>query len=132
MDDLTAGLNQILSDPQSIAQIQAIMGSLGLGNEQQNTQTNQNTQTPPTQNTAPNIGGMGEADIMAMMANLAPLLGQIKQEDSSTRLLNALIPMLSDKRQEKATQAIRILQLMKLFPLLKDSGMLKNFFGGLF
>ena len=126
MDDISAQLNKILSDPQSMAQIQTIMNGLGVttGDNQSQTTSQNNAQT--------NQQSDSNLDMMSIMTKVAPLLSTIKQDDNSAKLLSALKPMLSEKRQEKITQAIRILQLMKLMPLLKDSGILSSVLGGLF
>ena len=63
-----------------------------------------------------------------MAAKLAPLLGQLNQEDDSTRLLQALRPMLSEARRAKIDEAVRILQLMRLLPMLKELGGLPGLF----
>lgn len=129
MDDLTNQLNKILSDPQSMAQIESIMGSLGLNNNAQNS----TPQTPPVQTAPPPPNNaIPNADMINMLGSLAPLLSQMKTEDNSTRLLTALKPMISDERGAKIDQALKILQLMKVFPMLKESGMLSNILGGLF
>lgn len=147
MDDLTNQLNKILSDPQSMAQIESIMGSLGLNNSQNNEQNNnqndnqnneynnsQNQVSSQTQSSSAqqNSNFIPNSDMINMLSSLAPLLNQMKTEDNSTRLLTALKPMISDERGTKVDQALKILQLMKVFPMLKDSGMLSNILGGLF
>ena len=43
--------------------------------------------------------------------------------DDRTRLLNALKPYLSEKKQAKADNAIKLLKIIELWPLIKDSGM---------
>lgn len=133
MDDITAQLNQILSDPQSMQQIQGIMSGLGLGGNSPNSVPENNpVKTPepiPAQSPLPNFGT--DSDMINMITKIGPLLSQIKDDDNSTRLLNALRPMLSVEKQEKIDQSMRILQLMKLFPLLKDSGMFTSILGGL-
>ena len=52
------------------------------------------------------------------------------QEDDSIRLLQALAPLLSEKRQKKAKQAVTLLRLMKVLPSLKESGMLGGLLDG--
>ncbi len=167
MDDISQQLNKILSDPQSMAQIQGIMSGLGLGgqNSAPPTPSPQTTATDslPTQNNMPSqneiqsllqnfIGGSSAAPQnnstpvqnstsspassfipdANMIAKLAPLLSQMGKDDKTTNLLNALRPMLSTERGAKIDQAIRILQLMRLFPVIKESGMLQSVLGGLF
>ena len=41
-------------------------------------------------------------------------------KDPGCELLSALKPMLSPERQHKADEAIKIMQIMALLPLLKD------------
>ena len=45
------------------------------------------------------------------------------QDNERTRLLNALKPYLSEKRQAKADNAIKLLKIIELWPLIKESGM---------
>ena len=136
MDDLTQQLQQILSDPQSMQQIQQMMGSLNL----QAAPALQPAQAappqaapvsppaPPPQNDL--LGALGgiTPEALQTMTKLAPLLQQTRQEDDATRLLRALRPMLSETRQSKLDEAIKILQMMRLLPLLRDS----QLFSGLF
>lgn len=141
MDDLNQQINQILSDPQSMQQIQNMAAALGLG------APNAEPQPAPTpQNKPPNTpdlsallaglgggsspapepaGGLGglSPQLLQTVGKLAPLLSQANQEDDSTRLLRALRPLLSAARQQKLDEAIKILQMMRLLPLLKSSGL---------
>lgn len=61
------------------------------------------------------------------------LLGSIGQmgklmsgDDENTALIKALKPMLSEDRRQKADEALKILRLIKLLPLLKSSGLLND------
>lgn len=148
MDDLTQQINQILSDPQSMQQLQAMAASLGLGASSPAVTTQAGAQpqsappTPPPQampdlsGLLANLGGGGapapgpggglgglSPDVLQTVGKLAPLLSQVNREDDSTRLLRALRPLLSSARQQKLDEAIKILQMMRLFPLLKNSGL---------
>lgn len=134
MDDLSAQLNQILSDPQSMSQIQSLISSMGLGGD------SAKSSPPPPQpsgqsnaNALASLLGSGStsassplagADMISAFTRLAPLLSQIQQEDDSTRLLHALRPMLSEKRQKKVDEAVRIIHLLRLLPLIKETGIL--------
>lgn len=152
MDDLSQQLNQILSDPQSMQQIQGMMSALGLGGNSGN-QTAPAPQPAPAevQPAAPQSGGfdpsmlgsLGKAspppepaggatpELLQTVTRLAPLLSQVNREDDSTRLLRALRPLLSAQRQKKLDEAIKILQMMRLLPLLKDSGLFSGLLSGL-
>ena len=65
---------------------------------------------------------MFSPDMMKIIANL----GNIPAKDNRTALIEALRPMLSEPRQQKADEAIKILRLINLIPLLRESGLLKG------
>ena len=138
MDDLTQQLQQILADPQSMQQIQQMMGSLNLGGDAAPAQQPTPPQAAPVLSPAPPaqnnlLGALGgiTPEALQTMTKLAPLLQQTRQEDDATRLLRALRPMLSEPRQGKLDEAIKILQMMRLLPLLRESGLLSGMFSGL-
>lgn len=124
MDDLSAAIRDLLQDPQSMAQIQSLAQSLGLNDAQQ---APSNTVNPlqallpaaasPAQNTDPMLSAIMRA---------APLLAKVNEEDDAARLLSALRPLLSESRQKKLDDAGRILKLLHLLPLLRESGLLQN------
>ena len=59
-----------------------------------------------------------------MMGKLMSVMGRLNKEDSRTRLILDLKPLLKDERKQKADEAIKFLQLMDVLPLLK--GMFGN------
>lgn len=65
----------------------------------------------------------GGSDVAESIANLNKLFGA---DDDRTALIKALKPMLSEPKQQKADEAIKLLRLMQLIPLLRDSGFLKG------
>ncbi len=68
---------------------------------------------------------------LSLMTRLAPLLNRANREDDATRLLRALRPLLSEGRQKKVDEAIQILQMLRLLPLLKESGVFSGLLSGL-
>ena len=61
-------------------------------------------------------------------ADLIKLLGMFSQmkENDDSRLLLSLKPYLKSERQEKVDQAVKILKLMEMLPILKESGILSS------
>lgn len=152
MEGLEQQLNQILSDPNSMKQIQSMMSSLGLGGESSDSQPAPPPPPPAPAPAAPDLSalagmlgslgggqaapapqaqGLAGPDTLAMVARLAPLLGQLNREDDSTRLLMALRPLLGEERRRKIDEAVKILQLMRLLPMLRDVGGLPGLMPGL-
>jgi hypothetical protein len=111
MPDLQEKLNQILSNPEALKQVQSLGEQLGLTQAPQPPkQTPQPTQPPST----------AKGDLMQAVSKFAPLLNSVKKEDDTTRLLRALRPFLSEERRQKLDKAEKMLKLLRLMPLLKD------------
>lgn len=152
MDDLTGKLNEILNNPQAMEQVSALAGMLGLGSEAGSPASpapKEAPQSTPAPAASPlsalgnlgnlgnlgalgNLGGLGNllgggggnAEILQAVTKLLPLLNQFQQEDDNTRFLRALRPMLGDERRKKLDESIRIMQMLRLLPLLKKEGIL--------
>lgn len=84
--------------------------------------------TPPKkkETEAPPLGIDPKAfgDIAGMMSKLGSA-----GDDPRCRLISSLKPMLSPERQKRADEAIRILKLIDLIPVLRESGLLKGVLG---
>ncbi len=107
MDDLSEKLAGILNDPESMEQVKKMAENLFSGENNEN--TTETTDAPPLEN------------IGAIMSIVSKLNGN--NDNDRTRLLNALKPYLSEKKQAKADNAIKLLKIIELWPLIKDSGM---------
>ncbi len=64
-------------------------------------------------------GGGGAPDLGGLMKFLPLLSGGIGQEDENTALLRALRPHLHGEREKRLDGAIKLLQMSRVFPLLK-------------
>ena len=147
MDDLAGKLSELLNSPEGMARIQNLASMLG---------QNQQESPAPADSSASSqdsgegfslgalsslLGGMGkgaesapalpDAGTLQLVTRLAPMLSAVRQEDDSTRLLRALRPLLGEARQKKVDEAIQILQMLRLLPLLKESGVFSGLLSGL-
>lgn len=111
MEELLAGLSQFLSTPEGQKQLENV--------QQMFSQAEPEPETPQENRLSP-----------ALLGGLGKLMEGMHQEDDSIRLLLALAPLLSEKRQKKAKQTVTLLRLMKVLPSLKDSGMLGGLLDG--
>lgn len=66
--------------------------------------------------------------LLSLIPKIAPLLSDIGKEDDTTRFLHSLRPFLSDKRKEKLDEASKLIRMMRLFSLIKDTNLLDSFF----
>ncbi|MFQ9872934.1 MAG: hypothetical protein ACLRVT_08115 [Oscillospiraceae bacterium] len=63
---------------------------------------------------------------MNTLMNLQKIFSSFNREDENILLLRALKPHLKERNQKKVDDAIRIMQLISVLPLIKESGL----FGG--
>ena len=124
MDDLAGKLTELLNDPQTMEKIKGLSGLLG----QSSSEAAQPSHPAAPQQPAVSDTSAFPADMMQTMLKLAPLVSTLKQEDDSTRLLHALRPLLGEKRQKRLDESVRMMQMMRILPLLKSSGILSNLF----
>lgn len=60
-------------------------------------------------------------------SNIASVMSKLgSSNDPRCRLIMSLKPLLSKERQKRADEAIRILKIIELVPVLRDSGLLKG------
>lgn len=124
MEDLSTKLTQLLNDPEGMKQLQSMaQGLMGEGGLDLSALMPQVQEKPAI----PDIGGlMGDIspDQMGMMMKLMSAFNSTK-EDDRTRLLMALRPHLTDKRQQRVDQAVKLLKLASVLPLISESGIFR-------
>jgi hypothetical protein len=116
MDDLQDKIAQIMSDPEALSQVQSLGKMLGLSPQQ-----------PPAPEPPPENDSPLSAESLSKLTKLMPLFSQVRQEDDVTRLLSALRPFLREEKIQKLESAKRMLQLMKLLPMLREGGLFELF-----
>ena len=75
---------------------------------------------PPPENNAPSFGGV-DPELMGKLMKILPLLQQ-GGDSERARLIQALKPLLSQSRRQKADEALRLLRLIEMIPLLGQAG----------
>jgi hypothetical protein len=94
-------ISQILNDPEAMRQVQSLGEQLGLSKPQPK----------------PEPEGLGA------LTKLAPLMNRFSADDEVSRLLEALRPFLGEEKRRRLDQAARLMRLIKVIPLIKDSGL---------
>ena len=101
MSEMQDAINQILSDPEAMKQVQSLGEQLGLSKPQPK----------------PEPEGLGA------LTKLAPLMNRFSADDEVSRLFEALRPFLGEEKRRRLDQAARLMRLIKVIPLIKDSGL---------
>ena len=111
-DELSRKIDALLNSPDGMEKIRSTMAALGLTPEGA---AEKPPEPPAVSSEAPAAGDGGLGGLL----NLAPLLGSLGGDDQNTALLKALRPYLHDGREKRLDDSIKLLQLMKLLPLLQ-------------
>ena len=117
MEDLSSKLMEMLNNPESMEKIKKLTGIL-------NNNSNIEKQTDlesPEKNVNTQLSAL-PPDMLNTMMKLMPILSSINNEDENTKFLFALKPLLSEKRKQKVDQSIKIMQMIRILPLLKKQG----------
>ncbi len=117
MDDLSAKLSELLNDPESMNRVRQMAESI-LGEEQEK-------QAPPS--AIPDIFNFADMPTGDELQNIISIISKMKnaEDDNRVKLINALRPHLSYERQKRADTAVKILKLLDMWPLIKESGLLQ-------
>ena len=127
MDDLNSQINQILNDPQSMAMLQNMAKSLGFNQNSNQNQMN-NSENSPKLDLSQLASVFGQQNSnsssppldMGMIMQVQNAMQMFSAGNKNVDLLRSLRPLLSTRRQKKIDDAIRLLQLFKMIPLLKN------------
>ncbi len=110
MDDLTTMLTGLLSSPEGMEQLKNMAGAL-LGEQKDQPQTVASNDM---------FSGIGPGEIAGIM-KMVSLLKQ-DQTDQRANLLLAIRPHLNGERQKRVDDAVKILRLIQILPLVKEAG----------
>ena len=124
MDDLGSKINEILSDPKALEQIQELSSML-MSPDTSGTPIHKEESLK--NNDMSFLGALSSPQAMSLITKVAPLLSDIGKEDDTSRLLSSLRPFLSDQRKEKLDEASKLIKVMKMLSMLKDTNLLDSF-----
>lgn len=134
MDDLTSKIEHILGSEEGQAQLKELAAMFGGENGEMPDLSAIGDMFGSAQDGESNSGQsadndsiLGDIDI-GMLLKMKDMFSSTKASDKNSQLLLALRPHLKDKNKEKVDGAIKIMKLISLLPLIKDSGL----FGGEF
>lgn len=137
MDDISAAINQFLSNEENVKQLGALASAMGLSeqgkNDVKNTDKGSQGDLSGLMQLLSNTSGGEKSDSapvnmpdMAQLMKIQKIFSSFSKEDENILLLKALKPHLQEKNQKKVDDAIRIMQLISVLPMIKESGL----FGG--
>jgi len=125
MDDLSSMLNGFLKNPESMEKIKSLASMLGGSGGSESGPSPPPESVPAVPAVRDNRAPEGlDQDSLRTVMKLAPIISKFRQEDDSTRLLRALRPFLNEEKKKKLDEAIRLMQIVRMLPLIRGSGLL--------
>lgn len=121
-------VNEMLSDPESLKQIQELANMLNseMGSSQttQNNSNNVNNTFNNNTNNNSNDNDMPNIDFSKIFQLIQMFNSTSNSQD--TALLLAIKPYLTSERQSKVDKAIKLMKMYDIFTTAKSSGLLNN------
>ena len=112
MDDIMGKISELLSDEESVRQLSELAQMLVSDSEK--SEEKDEGAVPEEQ---PDI---------ASMLKLTSLIGEASKQDRNTDLLLALKPHLGEEKQKRVDKAIKLLKLLAIWNIAKESGLLQE------
>ncbi len=119
MEDMSAKIQEILSDKESMKQLNELAQMFS---STENSNVEPEKSDGQSENTA---GGMPDFDF-SMLFKLQNIMNKTSDDKAACFLL-ALKPLLKEEKQKKVENAVKMLKLFAVWEILKDSGILKDF-----
>lgn len=134
MDDLASMISQFVNSEEGMAQLQQVASALGMEGAMPGAAAAGGAAAPAAgAQQSGDSGGLasllGSLDMNTIML-MQRAASAFKQEDKNTELLRALKPHFSPERSKRVDDAVRIIQLIRLLPLVKEMGLLERLKGG--
>ena len=118
MEDLASKISEMLRNPDILSKLQTVMSGMGKASKSEDFAG----EDPPEESAEGNHGANPE--MMETLMRIMPALSSMGSEDKYSRFIGSLRPLLSKKKQKKLDDASKILQIIRLLPLLKSQGIL--------
>ena len=126
MEDLSARLEQLLSDPQALSQLGELGAGLGRG-QSAAPAPNPGSEAGPAPDLSALLGMLGGAGGSgsptldpALLGRIAQVVSSLSTPDRDTQLLMALQPFCGEHLRKKVDEAAQLLRIIRLLPLLED------------
>lgn len=116
-------IGELLSDEESVKQLSEL-AQMMMGDSASSAQENSGGETESEQ-VESSSSESGFPDIGSLM-KLTGLMSSMSQNDKNAELLLALKPHLKEEKQKKIDKAVKLLKVIAIWNMAKESGLLKE------
>ena len=125
--DFTQVLQSLLDTEEGQKGLQQVMDMLGGGEAGAGEEASHGIDSSSSSPQEESSFGLDSLGInMQTILGLQKMMSGLKAHDKNTDFILALKPLLRPERQAKADQAVKLMKLISLFPILKESGILND------
>ena len=128
MDDMMSRLQDILSDEESMNQIKKLANMMGNNNENDEESPDISSILGSINNNNSDENTNQDNDKLnfdiSKIMKIQEILSHANKKDQNTEFLHALKPLLKNDNQMKIDRISKILKLLAIWPLIKESGIL--------
>lgn len=117
-------ISGLLSDEESVRQLSEL-AKMFMSESGEEAPEGESAETSASPDSSDGAGGMPDIDTLLKLTSLA---GAFTQNDRNTELLMALKPHLGEEKQKKVDKAVKLLRLIAVWNIAKESGLLKDMF----
>ncbi|MCR4889742.1 MAG: hypothetical protein K5979_11285 [Ruminococcus sp.] len=121
MDDVMDKISGLLSDEESVRQLSELAKMIMTGDETDGEDEADVSEDTSEQEQPSDGGGMPDIDTILKLTSLA---GALTQRDKNAELLLALKPHLGEEKQKRVDKAVKLLKLVAVWNMAKESGLL--------
>lgn len=133
MDDIIGKIGELLSDKESMKQLSELASMFMNDSSDSSSEQDSKDKSGSESSESCDVESDGEESASSsggfdfgMLFRLQEIMGSFSQKDINSELLMALKPHLSEERQEKVDKAVKLLRLLAVFSILKESGILED------
>ena len=121
MDDVMDKISGLLSDEESVKQLSEL-AKMFMDNSEDSSSDSISEDSSEEDNNS-DSSGMPDLDTILKLTSLA---GAFTQSDKNADLLIALKPHLGEEKQKRVDRAVKLMKLIAVWNMAKESGLLKD------
>ena len=112
MDDMMGKISELLSDEESVRQLSELAQMLVSEKDDKKEDDRKNASD--------------EQPDLSSVLKLTSMIGEATKQDKNTDLLLALKPHLGEEKQKRVDKALKLLKLLAIWNIAKESGLLQE------
>ncbi len=123
MDDVMGKISELLSDEESMKQLSELVQMMMSDEDQSEEDSSEQSEED-----VDSSGAENSASDLSSIFKLTGLMSAFSQSDKNAELLLALKPHLKEEKQKRVDKAVKILKLIAVWNVAKESGLLEDLF----